>query len=158
MNQSERINSVAEPTGKSLRESVAQSQAYRNSIGIFGEKFVMEQERIKLKGTPFAKAVVDFSDDPDFHFDILSFSIFGEPIYVEVKTTASTDPYTVFYMSQKEIDAAWESWVRDETYEIHRVYGITSAKPGRLIFSAEWLFREYCLKPQTYAVYPKAAA
>ena len=137
-----------------MREIIAQRQEYRNKIGNLGEQYVLAQERAKLAGTEYADSVRDYSDDPSTHFDILSYTKYGDPIYIEVKTTNSSRPDTAFYMSQEEIDAAWEFFVTDQIYEIHRVYNI-GGEIDRLIFSAAWLFKEYDFEPNTFAVRPK---
>ena len=141
----------------SLQEIISKRQERFKRIGRIGELFVLEQERIKLAGTRYASLVRDLTDDPDTHYDILSFSINGEEIYIEVKSTTSTNPHSKFYMSQDEIDTAWNYWVNDCFYQIHRVFSV-GGQIDRLIFASDWLFREYEFIGKTFEVRRKEAA
>ena len=143
--------------GKSLQEIISKQQEHFKRIGRIGELFVLEKERIKLAGTRYAALVRDLTDDPDTHYDILSFTVDGEEIYIEVKSTTSTNPHSKFYMSQDEIDIAWNYWVNDCDYQIHRVFAV-GGKIDRFIFTSAWLFREYDFIGKTFEVRRKVAA
>ena len=142
---------------ESFREMLARKQAYRYRIGDEGEGFVLSQELLKYEGTEYANCIKDCSDDKNSHFDILSCTASGEKLYIEVKSTASNDPYIDFHMSRKELAVAWHCYKKGIRYEIHRVYGVGS-DIRRLIIPAEALFRDFETIGQQYALRKKSTA
>ena len=135
----------------SLRKIIDRRQDYNRRIGRIGELFVFEKELEKLKGTAFVGCVTDCADDPEAFCDIKSKTTEGEDVNIEVKATASSDPFADFYMSQREADIAFGLMANDELYELHRVFSV-GGKIDRIILTAEWLFREYDFIGHTFAV------
>ena len=130
--------------------------ALRNSkTGREGEDFVFRKECEKLRGTAFENAVnPNFANDPDSGFDILSFSLDGEPIFIEVKAT--TDTNQSFEMTEREIEKLNECIHDGARYELHRVYKAGTPHARREIISGEELITGYDRKPQvSYRFSPK---
>jgi|BioPla2DNA2_1021312.scaffolds.fasta_scaffold12938_5 transcriptional regulator with XRE-family HTH domain len=127
-----------------------------DDIGCKGEDWVFQKEVEKLKGTCYANGVnPNFSDDEAAAFDILSFSLSGESIIIEVKTTPneSDEP---FFFSSDELKIARECYENGRRYEVHRVHNINNPnKRGREIISAEELFSNYNFIPVSYKVVRK---
>ena len=151
MNQIEVVNPILTYPQKSLRESIAKQQDYRYRIGDKGEEYVLSMERKRLEGTEYADMIEDHRDDPGAHYDFLSYTTHGEYIFLEVKTTSHADPHVDFYMSLEEVDFAWGVLENGNFYELHRVYDV-NGKIGRLVFSGEWLLREYDFVATNFAV------
>ena len=107
----------------------------------------------KLAGTPFANGVNEAcADDPTAGFDIFSFSRDGEPVYIEVKTTAGKAD-TNFFLSAGELAFLRMCLDNGYRYELHRVHNIYSKKhAGRIIYSGEELIKDFTFEPAQYAV------
>lgn len=98
---------------------------YLKQIGDLGEKYVYEREVNKLieaNRLDLAEKVdYTIADDYKNGYDILSYTIDGREIHIEVKTTPGelTSP---FYISRNELEKAKQFIDNNEIYEIHRVY------------------------------------
>ena len=80
----------------------------RQDIGEIGERFVYEQEKLRLEqvGSEYAKRVSRKpSKDPKNGYDIDSFTENGQKIYIEVKSTTG-DVNEPFYMTANEREKA----------------------------------------------------
>lgn len=100
---------------------------YMKLIGDLGEKYIYEREIKKLieaKREDLAEKVnADIAKDHKKGYDILSYTVTGEKLHIEVKATpGSVD--TPFYISKNEWDTANEFKNNGELYEIHRVYNV----------------------------------
>lgn len=126
-------------------------QAYRKQVGDKGEEWVAQMERERLAGTPYANSVnPNYANDPDSHFDILSFTPAGECIYVEVKTTAGNDDIP-FFMTAAELRFLQQCIDEGKRYELHRVVHATEpALRRQFVYSAQELLEQFDLFPSTY--------
>ena len=126
-------------------------QTYRERIGGEGEAWVAQMERDKLMGTPYANAVnPNYANEPECHFDILSFTPEGECIYIEVKSTAGGDD-APFFMTSAELRFLRRCINEGKRYELHRV--IYATKPNlrrRLIYTAREVLEQFELLPSSY--------
>lgn len=136
-----------------MKQVLREKQRKKDEIGDRGEQIVIQRERTRLEGSPFALAVNgNVSEDVTAGFDILSFSDTGTPIYIEAKTTMG-DEDAPFYMSRRELDFAVRCAENGENYQLHRLYNLDEAGNCQVqIFSAEELLREYTFTPVTYQV------
>lgn len=128
-------------------------QTFLHHIGKQGEQFVYELERRKLFNTEFFNKVDPTpSLDHNMGFDILSYEINGEPVFIEVKTTTG-DVNQPFYISDNELKKAKQTWDDDKKYKIYRV-GNISGSPTLRIY--EHLFtNEVDITNVVYRVSPK---
>jgi len=121
------------------REKLARQQQYRYRIGDIGEKYVLLLELQKLENSEFAELVRDCTCNLNAHYDFLSYTPSGQEIIIEVKSTASKNPYEGFHMSRKALEVAWDFYKQGKRYEIHRVYDVYG-DIRRKIIPAEHLF------------------
>lgn len=78
----------------------------KKQIGDLGETFVYEFEKNKLKNTKYYELVDNTpSKNPSFGYDILSYDLDGNEIYIEVKTEISNNDND-FYISNHELSVA----------------------------------------------------
>lgn len=126
-------------------------QEYRERIGNEGEEWVTQMERVKLAGTPYANAVnPNYADDPDSHFDILSFTPEGECVYIEVKATVGGDDVP-FFMTTAELRFLRKCIDEGRRYELHRVTHVTDpARRLQDVYTAEELLEQFELFPGSY--------
>lgn len=100
---------------------------YMKLIGDLGEKYVYEKEIEKLleaKREDLAEKVdADISKDHNNGYDILSYTVKGEELHIEVKATPGAVD-TPFFISKNEWDRANEFKTNGELYELHRVYNV----------------------------------
>jgi len=136
----------------STRNMLAQQQEYRHHVGDTGERYVLEMERLKLKDTMYANLVKDVSDDFSIKYDIISYTLDGEELFIEVKSTENASLDRAFIMSSNELHFAWSCYQRGKPYELHRVYDL-KGEPKRLIITADVLFGgKVELAPKDYYV------
>ena len=100
---------------------------YMKLIGDLGEKYVYEREIQKLidADKPDLAEMVDADKAKDNNngYDILSYTVDGDEVHIEVKATpGSLD--TPFYISQNELNKAEEFISTGGVYEIHREYNV----------------------------------
>lgn len=122
-----------------IQESYRKTQVLQSQTGCKGEDLVAEAERAMLAGTCFANAVNPcYADSPDAGFDILSFTVDGQPRYIEVKTTLNENASTPFFMSANELSFMQSCREKGLLYELHRVYSVNDATGwGREIYTLE---------------------
>lgn len=91
--------------------------------GDIGEELVADIERAKLAGTGYENRV---STRPAKNrrngYDVISATADGQPKYIEVKTTVSSDPDEPFYMTDAEYRKMKEFFLAGSAYELYRVY------------------------------------
>jgi len=100
---------------------------YMKLIGDLGEKYVYEREIKKLLDAdkPDLAELVDADKAMDHNngYDILSYTVDGEELHIEVKSTPGPLD-TSFYISQNELNKAKLFTDKGGLYEIHRVYNV----------------------------------
>ena len=99
---------ISSPAIRSNRTKTVlrEKQTKCDRIGDRGERIVIERERRRLAGTPYALAVNgNASEDLTAGFDVLSFTAEGIPIYIEVKTTVLGKD-DEFFISRGELEFA----------------------------------------------------
>lgn len=100
---------------------------YLKLVGDLGEKYVYEKEIKKLldagKVDLAEKVDSDKAKDHKNGYDILSYTVDGRELYIEVKATPGPLD-TPFYLSRNEWDKAKELKDNGELYEMHRVYNV----------------------------------
>ena len=119
-----------------------------------GEAYVAEQERQKLRGTPYAVGVNEaYADDPFSGYDIFSFTQDGEPVFITVKTTRSGagDP---FMLSDNELEVAEYCCANSLNYELHLVYHMNSRRgaPSQIVYNAGQVL-SFIKEPTEYIVW-----
>ncbi|RQN11086.1 DUF3883 domain-containing protein [Clostridium butyricum] len=93
-------------------------------IGKLGEAYVYDIERKKLDGTKYLELVDNTpSKDGSNGFDILSYDLQGNELYIEVKTEAGTKDNN-FYISQNEINTGKSLIEHGKNYLIYRVHDV----------------------------------
>ena len=139
--------------GRRMKALLREKQKMYDEIGDRGERLVIERERARLAGTPFAMAVNgNVSEDVTAGFDALSFDEYGKPIYIEAKTTVGGED-TPFYMSRRELEFLRTCYERGDNYQLHRLYDLNEADHcGTKILTAEELLHEYEFIPVSYLV------
>ena len=111
------------------RRAFRDRQADRNETGDLGEQFVLELERKRLAGTPYANLVnANYSEDLQAGFDILSFTESGQPIHIEVKSTRRCNIDEPFFMSLNEKRFAEHCRDKGLDYRLYRVYGMAKKR------------------------------
>ena len=112
----------------------------RKMIGDIGEEIVAQIERDRLAGTGYENRV---STRPAKNrrngYDVISATSGGEPKYIEVKTTRSSDPNEPFFMSAGELRTAERFHKEGANYELVRIYAlnITTGTYRYAVYSAE---------------------
>lgn len=93
--------------------------------GDIGEELVADIERAKIAGTGYENRV---STRPAKNrrngYDVISATADGQPKYIEVKTTVSSDPDEPFYMTDAEYRKMKEFFLAGSAYELYRVYNL----------------------------------
>lgn len=119
--------------------------------GARGEAFVLERERQKLKGTPWAELVSgDPAADKKTGYDIDSFDAHGNPKHIEVKST-KYDENADFLISACELRHMKKCMEEQTPYELIRVWDIRNplgAEERR--YTAEEFFDSFVLIPMTF--------
>lgn len=137
-----------------MRAVLRGQQQRRDTIGDCGERLVIERERKRLAGTPYALAVNgNASEDLQAGFDVLSFTSDGIPIYIEVKTTVRGRD-EAFFISDAELDFARRCKERGLLYQLHRVYKLDEEFEtcSVVVYSVDELLRGFDFEPVSYKV------
>lgn len=98
-------------------------QKKKREIGFIGEEIAMQIEKSKLAGHPYLnKSIAQVSKVSDREgYDIQSYDITGKQIFIEVKTTNSSNKNEPFYMSSNELRVL-NSY--PSQYFIYRIYNL----------------------------------
>lgn len=97
---------------------------FQMEIGKLGEAYVYDVERKKLNGTKYLELVDNTpSKDGANGFDILSYDLQGNKLYIEVKTEAGLKDNN-FYISQNEINTGKGLIKQGKKYLIYRVHNV----------------------------------
>lgn len=152
---------ISSPAIRSNRTKTVlrEKQTKCDRIGDRGERIVIERERRRLAGTPYALAVNgNASEDLTAGFDVLSFTAEGIPIYIEVKTTVLGKD-DEFFISRGELEFAQRCKERGLLYQLHRVYDLDeeSGTCSVVVYTADELLRSFELVPVNYKVRRVAA-
>ena len=136
-----------------IKQLIRDKEKLCEEIGDRGERLIIERERKKLCGTPYALAVNgNVSDDVTAGFDVLSFDDKGAPIYIEVKTTIN-GPNTPYYLSRCELSFLYACYSNGNNYQLHRIYNLKDTDDYDLmILSAEDVLKDYNIEPISYIV------
>ena len=111
------------------KQAYRKRQLDRNETGDIGEQYVLELERKRLAGTPYANLVnANYSEDLQAGFDILSFTEAGQPIHIEVKSTRRSSSDEPFFMSLNERRFAEHCRDKGLDYRLYRVYGMAKKR------------------------------
>ena len=132
----------------------AERERTNRSLGLAGEKLVVEYERERLRGLgqiDLAAKVrhVAAEEGDGAGYDVLSFSESGAPIYIEVKTTRGPKT-TEFFLTPNEVAF---SRVHADHYELRRVYGYDARSPSCRFYSLHGsLDGQFVLTPTEFKV------
>lgn len=97
---------------------------FQIEMGKLGEAYVYDFEREKLKKTKYLELVDNTpAKDGSNGFDILSYDLEGNKLYIEVKTEAGLNDND-FYMSENEINTGKELIRNGEKYIVYRVHNV----------------------------------
>lgn len=115
---------VQEPakTYRARKVDYEQSNHQNAEVGFLGEELVMAYERQKLATRPDLQEQIEQvsqTQGDGLGYDIASFDLDGQPLYIEVKTTTG-DRQTPFYISQNELDFSKD---HADHYCLYRIYG-----------------------------------
>lgn len=103
-------------------------QEKMDEIGELGERYVYNLEYKKLINTPFANKIDKTkANNPKNGYDILSFDLNGNEMYIEVKSTSSLK--NEFYISQYELETAEKLISTGKKHYIYFIKDILSEKP-----------------------------
>jgi hypothetical protein len=125
----------------------------QNILGLYGELMVLNSEKNLLK----KNKRVDLSEKVEhvslygdgLGYDILSYDIYGNVKYIEVKTT-SYENDTTFFISENELEFSRQN---DSNYYLYRVYELNINKNnGKYFFIKGNLYDKLILKPRDFAV------
>lgn len=123
----------------------------REIVGDCGEQEVVQLERRRLAGTPYAEAVSAFpSTDTAAGYDVQSFQRNGCPLFIEVKSTSSPNANDAFFITQSELDFMRRCMELGANYQIHRVSNLGSNCCSVQIISPQDFYQDYVLTPVTY--------
>lgn len=80
----------------------------RERIGMEGEKLVLEHEREKLAGIPYADLVEPVGwESNEYGYDVISYEPDGREIHIEIKATSRSEEWaTQFHLSAHEAEVA----------------------------------------------------
>jgi len=110
---------------------------YMKLIGDLGEKYVYEREIRKLlearKEELAERVEADVAKDHNKGYDILSYTVTGKELHIEVKATPGPLD-TPFYITKNEWDTANDFIASGELYEIHRVYNVGKDNIGVQVY------------------------
>ena len=92
---------------KQRSEDYRERQIKRSIIGGVGEDYIVRQEQKRLAGTGYDNLVNgNYAEDRTAGFDVLSFSEYGVPRYIEVKSTILNNTKDGFDISSNELEFA----------------------------------------------------
>ena len=142
---------------KQLRQKVRlelhRKQAHREEIGDRGEDIVAKNEKEKLRGSGFENAVnVNYAADTSAGFDIFSFTMDGQPLHIEVKTTEGGAD-TPFFLSTNELEFVESCAANGLNYQLHRIYNLKNDSYDVKVYTAEELLSLFYTASE-YKVYP----
>ena len=143
--------------GGKIKSAFREKQKKCDRLGDQGERIVLENERERLMGTPFADAVNgSVSEDMSAGYDILSFKEDGKPVYIEVKATSYSET-APFYMSRKEYRFLQQCAEDGTEYQLHRVFDLRENGDHKVrVLTAQELLEDYVFIPSTYLVRRKS--
>ena len=135
--------------GRVREVNYLEREARNSSLGLAGEKFVLNFERDRLNHlgkSSLAKKIehVSESKGDGLGFDILSFDPDGKERLIEVKTTAYGKE-TPFFISHNEVEVSKE---KQDVYYLYRVFKFRSAP--RLFMLEGAVNQKVHLKPTLY--------
>lgn len=138
--------------GRFREVNYLEREARNSSLGLAGEKFVLDFERDRLDylgKSSLAKMIehVSESKGDGLGFDILSFDPDGKERLIEVKTTAYGKE-TPFFISHNEVEVSKE---KQGCYYLYRVFKFRSAP--RLFMLDGAVDNRFRLKPMLYQAY-----
>lgn len=128
----------------------AQKAASQKWLGDLGEQAILQYERKRLadaginnkKPEPVSKTKGD-----GLGFDILSYDLDEEPIYIEVKTTRSL--HAGFYITEPELQKSKEE---KDRYRLYRLYDFNEKKRSAKLIVRRGSLEELCINPIAYYV------
>ena len=130
-----------------------QNNIENKRIGDLGELWVIEQEKQKLINANKQKLVekvkhVSKEKGDGLGYDILSYDLKGNKIYIEVKTTKGNARST-FYITRNELE---KSKIEKDFYLLYRVYKYDDEKHNAELLIIKGDLSNLCETPLTYKV------
>lgn len=133
------------------------------NLGDFGEKLVVELERSKLIKYGYSKLAqkveqVSDTQGDGLGYDVLSFDLDKNKIYIEVKTTTSNNESQPFNLTLNEIAASNEF---NDRYRLYRLYNVdiknnySDKSLDYYIIKGPLNNEKLNLRPKSYDVTPK---
>jgi hypothetical protein len=155
------LGEIPEVSGKSGKGKNRQRkanyliEALRNQkLGDQAEEIVLLYEKQLLtrnKKRDLAKKVERVSvDDDHLGYDVLSYTVNGDPKYIEVKATKSgVDQSTPFYLTDRQRQTMVE---KGEQYFIYRVFAAHTKNPQVLKIKSDLLRKRFRIKTHVWQV------
>lgn len=147
----EQKNYIREKRDLAVRQRVdyLAREAGNRSLGMAGEKFVIDFEKARLihsgKGNLASKVEhISVTQGDSVGFDVLSFDITGNERFIEVKTTAY-GVYTPFYVTGNELAISYKV---ASQYHLYRVFQFRSK--ARFFVKQGPLGQSFNLEPSQY--------
>lgn len=135
-----------------------QNSIENKRIGDLGELWVVKREKQKLEQAhkpKLAKKVRHVAKEKGdgLGYDILSYDLNGNEIFIEVKTTKGNANST-FYLSRNELE---KSKIKPDCYRLYRVYNFDDEKETAELLIIEGDLSNLCVIPLSYKVNMKQA-
>lgn len=136
---------------KASKVNFEAKQRLNKMTGDFGELFVLEYEKVKVRSyglkTKKVKWVSKTLGD-GLGYDILSYDKDGNELFIEVKTTCGNID-SEFYITENELQCSIEA---SDKFRLYRVYKFDKkAFKGNIAFCKGSL-KDLCISPQIYSV------
>lgn len=136
-----------------------QNNIENKRIGDLGELWVIEREKQKLEQankSKLAKKIKHVAKEKGdgLGYDILSYDINGNQIYIEVKTTKGNANST-FYITRNELE---KSKIEQDNYRLYRVYSFDDEAENAKLLIIKGDLSNLCETPLTYKVNMKKAS
>ncbi len=130
-----------------------QNNIENKRIGDLGELWVIDRERKKLEQaskSKLAKKVKHVAKEQGdgLGYDILSYDVNGNKIYIEVKTTKGNVNST-FYITRNELE---KSRIEQDNYRLYRVYAFDDETENAELLIIKGDLSNLCEIPLTFKV------
>ena len=110
-------------------DDLLNQQVFQRSVGSLGERYVLDVEIKKLEGSGLVPRHIG-DIDVMAGYDILSYDLEGNEIYIEVKSTVNVG--RPFFMSEKEY---WVAKEKKDRYYVYRVENVMASSSREVLLT-----------------------